>query len=269
MPLFDYDQAASREVDLALDGVTVQEISYASPMGGRVTGYLVTPAGEGPFAGVIFMHGAGGSRSQFLPEAVAIARTGAAALLVDGPAARPEPWRREFDPSNMEEYRVVMTQAIIDLRCAVDVLVSLPDVDADRIGFVGHSYGATLGGVLAGVEHRIKAYVLMASYPRFIDAVPTNLRTDEYAQAMAPLDPIHYIAHAAPSALFFQYGMYDTSIPPEIALEYLDEASEPKQDTWYHTGHMLNTHAFYDRAAWLATQIGLDTAVLEERYAGE
>jgi len=60
-------------------------------------------------------------------------------------------------------------QTVIDLRRAVDVVLSRPGVDPKRIGFVGHSFGATWGGVLAGVEKRIKAYVLMAGLPDIAD----------------------------------------------------------------------------------------------------
>ena len=36
-----------------------------------------------------------------------------------------------------------------------------PLVDAERMGYSGGSYGAAMGGLLAGVEKRIKAYVVM------------------------------------------------------------------------------------------------------------
>jgi|SRR5260221_9736682 pimeloyl-ACP methyl ester carboxylesterase len=34
----------------------------------------------------------------------------------------------------------------------------------EHVAYVGHSYGATFGGVIAGVEHRISAFVLMAGW---------------------------------------------------------------------------------------------------------
>lgn len=202
IPIFDYDQAASLEIDLDLDSIQVSDISYASPLGGRVTGYLVSPAGNGPFAGLIFMHGAGGSRSQFLPEAVTLARMGAVSLLIDGLPSRPEPWQREGTLSDLEAYRSIHIQTIMDLRGGVGLLISRPEVDAGRIGFVGHSYGAILGGVLAGME-------------------------------------------------------------------YVDAASEPKLDRWYHAGHMLDKKATCERAEWLSSQLGLDISPIESRCAGE
>jgi len=57
---FDYDQRASLDIQEAgvehRGSVTIHDISYASPKGGRVPAYLVVPDGKGPFAAVIWGH---------------------------------------------------------------------------------------------------------------------------------------------------------------------------------------------------------------------
>ena len=53
-------------------------------------------------------------------------------------------------------------QWILDVRRAVDIFQERFELIPGHIGYVGHSFGASLGGVIAGVEHRITAYVLMA-----------------------------------------------------------------------------------------------------------
>src|SRR5690348_1782676 len=79
--MFDYDQTASLDLqeksveDRA--GVKVHDISFSSPMGGRVSAYLVTPAGKGPFAGIVFLHSGQWDRHEFLAEAELLARAGA------------------------------------------------------------------------------------------------------------------------------------------------------------------------------------------------
>jgi cephalosporin-C deacetylase-like acetyl esterase len=87
--LYDYDRNAPlefREAGVeAREGVSVHDISYASPRGGRAPGYLVVPQGPGPFAGIIFMHSAGGSRAGTLSQAIIYARTGAVCLAIDAP----------------------------------------------------------------------------------------------------------------------------------------------------------------------------------------
>src|SRR6266513_3631724 len=87
---FDYDSKdpiAAREAGhRKRGGVTIIDLSYASPGGGRVPAYLVVPAGRGPFAAILFGHWMmPGStlmnRRQFLDEAVVLARSGAVSLL--------------------------------------------------------------------------------------------------------------------------------------------------------------------------------------------
>ncbi len=63
---FDYDAEAPldiREVGTEDRGrYTVVDFTFASPAGGRVPALLYEPKGEGPFAGLILMHGMPGSR---------------------------------------------------------------------------------------------------------------------------------------------------------------------------------------------------------------
>src|SRR5262245_57348256 len=97
---FDYDPKEPLDAKETLlyerDGAKVYDVTYASPKGGRVTAYLVTPAGKGPFAGIVFGHWGPGNRTEFLPEAKLYAEAGAVSLLVDYPWVRPAPPRRQL-----------------------------------------------------------------------------------------------------------------------------------------------------------------------------
>jgi dienelactone hydrolase len=274
--LFDYDRQAPLGVKENgvedRSGIKIHDITYASPKGGQVSAYLVVPAGKGPFAGLVFMHPDYGTRTAFLAEAVLLAETGAVSLLIDAPFRRPEPSRRNFDIMKPENNRDLLIQTVIDLRRGVDLLTARPDVDAKRIGFVGHSYGGALGGVLASVEKRIKAYVLMAGDPSWTTSLLTGSdpndeqarksltkeQLDRYVLVTAPLDAIHYISHAAPSALFFQFSRYDVEIPERAGMQYAQAASQPKLVKWYDVGHEVDSvEALLDRAAWLRKEIGI------------
>ena len=72
-------------------------------------------------------------------------------LLIDAPFSRTGESKREFDPTvtKPEADRDIYIQTVIDLRRGVDLLRSRSDVDPKRIGFVGHSYGAHTGAILA------------------------------------------------------------------------------------------------------------------------
>ncbi|MGH9432404.1 MAG: alpha/beta hydrolase [Terriglobia bacterium] len=279
--LFSYNRGAPLDVQqsraLAVPGAAIHEITYASPKRGRVTALLIVPQGKGPFAGIVFQHWGLGNKAEFLPEATLLARAGAVSILVDAPWVRPEPWKQtgEGNYAKPEIDHDVYIQTVVDLERAVDVLLARADVDPKRIAYVGHSYGATWGGVLAGVDHRIKAFVLMAGLPTNTDFTPsgamllddairqatsqfTKAQIQHYIDEVSPTDPIHYISHAAPSAIFMQFAERDLFISKKFAEEYYRAASEPKQQKWYDTGHELNClPARRDRDAWLQRELHL------------
>src|SRR5215213_4458149 len=271
--LFDYDASAAVDIkENAVEdrqGVKLHDISYASPKGGRVTAYLVVPAEKGKFGGAIFLHGSGANRSQFLPEALRIARQGIVSLVLDAPAARPEAWRKS-PYAYLEADRDIRVQTVIDLRRAVDLLTARRDTDAKRIAFIGYSLGAPVAGVLAGVEKRIKAYVLMTAAGSQIDfwreknnPVVEDLkkrltpeRFELYVKSLEPVEQINYIKQAAPAKLFFQFAKEDEIIPVDAAKKFYEAASKPKTVKWYKTKHSLNAQATTDRMNWVVEQVG-------------
>ena len=276
--MFAYDRALTLDVKEVhvekQDGVRIHDISYQSPKGGRVTAYLVVPdAARRKLAAVVFMHARPGSRRNFLEEALALAKAGAVSLLIDAPFSRTGESKREFDPTvtKPEDDRDIYIQTVIDLRRGVDLLRSRSDVDPKRIGFVGHSYGAHTGAILAGVEKRIRACVIMAGAPSLTEflrtsSIPAIVETrnsltkkqqENYFNTLAAVDPINYISHIAPAALFFQFGKTDHYPTEETARLYSEKASKPKLIKFYEAGHALNDEAKRNRAAWLRGQLGL------------
>lgn len=242
--LFDYDASAPLDVQVIStaqqDGIEIRGMTYLGALD-PVPAYLVVPPGEGPFAGVVFLHWGGGSRAEFLDEAVEIAARGAIGLSIDAPWNRPDPV-----PTTPDEAGI---QIIVDVRRGVDLLVSLAEVDPARLAFVGHSFGASRGGVLAGVEKRFSTFILMTGYGR----------PSVYDGASAPgafMDGVYYVGHAAPSSLLFQFASSDEYITEAQALEFYDPASEPKEIQWYDAGHMLNADARTARTDWLVAQLG-------------
>lgn len=271
--LFDYDaQSAVDVTEISVEqaeGYAVHDISYPSPKTGDVLAYLVIPKGQGPFAGIILMHGSSGSRESLLPFARDLAHTGAVVLTISAPSARTpgKDWIT-FTPQDREE----QIQLMVDLRRGVDLLTQHEKVDPARIGYVGYSYGAAMGGLLAGIEHRIKAYGLMVGDGGLVnhftdgdqpvggfEVIDPEAR-ERWLQAMESIEPIYYVGHASPSALFFQNARYDSSVTEEDAFAYQAAGSEPKKVRWYDSGHGLPTQAYLDMVNWLSEQIGIDDA---------
>jgi hypothetical protein len=93
-------------------------------------------------------------------EAVALAQLGGVSLCLDASFRRPAVYEPEAALPQAD------LQWILDVRRAVDVLQQRFGLSAARLGYVGHNFGASFGGVIAGVERRIPAYVLMAGAAR-------------------------------------------------------------------------------------------------------
>ena len=110
-----------------------------------------------------------------------------------------------------------------EVRRAVDLLQSRDDVDADQIGYVGWSAGARMGALVSGVEHRIKAFDLIAGgaapVSEYVQSAPVDLQ-DEFKSVLERTDPLHFVALAKPSELLFQDGRED-EVVPEAALKEL------------------------------------------------
>jgi pimeloyl-ACP methyl ester carboxylesterase len=254
--------------------VKVVDLTYASPLGGRVPAYLVLPPGSAPHPAVLFVHPGQGNRSTFLAEATELAAEhGIAGLLLDAPFARPG-YTRPRNPWDPEANRREQLQSMLDVRRGFDLLAERPEVDASRLAFVGHSFGATIGGTVAGVEARPIAWVLMAGYASYTHAslagqhrgaiafrtLLTPAERQAYVDAMAPLDAVHYVGHAA-GRFLFQFAHHDEFITPWDAGLYLAATKAPKTVKWYDTDHFFNETAKTDRDAWLAEVLAVAPAV--------
>lgn len=265
--LFDYDAGEPPAIEIAGTGVSVSDLTYRTAPGRGVRAYLVTPVEVGRSqrsAAVLFLHPGPGSRATFLAEAVALAGMGAVSLLVDAPWAdsTAAAWGQAVtDPEEAVREHI---RTVIDLRRGLDLLLARKDVDPDRIGFVGHSFGALIGAVLAGVDRRLRAAVLMAGTGRFADVAAVNLpdlqgeKFEHYRRTLAELDPAVWVGRAAPAALFFQAALRDEFFTEEQAREFFEQANEPKSLEWYDAGHLLDEAARRDRVAWLAGQLALE-----------
>jgi dienelactone hydrolase len=272
---FDYDKQAPlgvKELGVERRGdVSVYDITYVSPKGGLVPAYLVVPKGKGPFSAVIWGHwywenSPMRNRKQFLDEAVALAVAGAVSLLTDGPVARPGHVQNR-EPLN-EQQAVDFVQQVLDMRRGVDVLLARKNVDPKHIAYVGHSYNAAIGGILAGVERRFKAFVLMAG--GLSDEVDLKSKeSQEFRQKVGPekfdafvakyyyLDQGKFVSHAAPAVVFLQYATQEKFLTPERARQYESIVSEPKRFKLYEAPHALNAEARRDRIAFLTEQLKL------------
>jgi dienelactone hydrolase len=258
---FNYDSSQPLHVHQVrrqqTDRYTITDLTYLSPPHLTIRAYLVEPPGDRPFPAVLFQHwyapAQGGDRTEFLDEAKQLAAWGMASLLVQGVV----PWSTTFTGLKADKKHI--RQQVVALRRAVDLLRDRREVNAERLGFVGHDYGAMYGAFMAGVDHRVDAYVLMAGAPSFADwagyfSIPPQ-QLSAYAKGIRPVDPTHFVSYAHPSSLLFQFGRTDRFISTRSAQQFYRAASKPKTVRWYDADHALNSAAQRDRDAWLVTHV--------------
>jgi pimeloyl-ACP methyl ester carboxylesterase len=167
------------------------------------------------------------------------------------------------------------------LRRGIDLLYGRPDVDRKRIAYVGHSWDAHVGAILAGVETRITAYVLIASgysdqEEAFASKDPQRVaqikqvgeeNVREFYREYAWDDPVYFLGHTDRESIFLQFASGDP-ITKETAQKYLDRfSSKDKKMEFYNAGHALNAAARLDRDRWLQKHLSIkkiDEKALED-----
>jgi len=267
---FGYDR--SQALDVQQTGFTgsstarLDIISYNSPAGGRVSGTLGYPLGDsGVYAGIVMLPAVGQSAVQAqTQEGLEMAYRNAVVLAIDAPYVRRGGPVLQFLPADSAE----QVQLIQELQRAVDVLVARPDVDPNRIAFIGLGYGGTMGVLFAGVETRIKAYALavpdagwVAHYTSGADTLApldtmSSTRRAAWFAAMRPIEQLAFVSRAAPAALLIQSAQNDEQLDPADVADLHNAAPAPRTILWYSGLHALPAQAKTDRQAFLSKKVG-------------
>jgi dienelactone hydrolase len=159
----------------------------------------------------------------------------------------------------LAQARAVTVQDVIAVRRAADVLASLPIVDPGRIGYLGWSAGAKTAAFVGASDSRFKALVLLSAgadkLAAFVAAAPAPLRP-LVRRELGSVDPLRYIAWAAPGTLLLEDGRRDAIVPRRALLNMVRAAPRGTRVRWYPTGHALNAAAYRDAFAFLVAKLG-------------
>ena len=180
-----------------------------------IIAYLFRPkSGAPPYQTIVFFPG---------DSAIALAlerRTSARAISTswsraDGPSSIPSTSRRSSGRTDsgsrpaaltVNSWRDHVVMWFKDFGRSIDYLESRPDVDAERLAFMGYSSGAQLGVFLLGLETRIKTGILLVG-----GFVPY-----EGLKAVPEADHIHFAARIKIPILMLN-GKHDFTFPLETA----------------------------------------------------
>jgi dienelactone hydrolase len=250
----DHGRVNTPKAAMALD-----DVSFRSG-GRRIAGYLVLPPGKERRPAVVLVHGSGGDRSELLPLAVWLAARNVVTLTITEPSTSAPP-AQATGRKLLTETRDAQVADVVAVRRAVDVLQSLPTVDAKRIGYLGWSSGAKTGALVAAAEPRVKALVLLSAgadrLSAFVKAAPAGLK-GATRRILGSVDPIRYMALARPGTVLLEDGRKDQIVPQSALLNVVHAAPRGTTVRWYAAQHQLDRRAFHDAFDWLQQKLPID-----------
>jgi fermentation-respiration switch protein FrsA (DUF1100 family) len=221
-----------------------EDVSVKSVDGLKLVGWSV-PSKNG--AVVILQHGYKSTREEMLNEAEMLYRHGYGVLLTTV---------RAHDHSEGEMITFGMRE-VRDMDAWYQYLLTRTDLDPERIGMLGNSFGGMLVIEYAAQNENIKAVVADSAFSSLNDTVSTSVTyfTDLPAFPFAPLiiywaeretgfklediDATKWVAQISPRPVFLMQGGADVAISANSGQRLYDAAGEPKE-LWFEPdlGHV-------------------------------
>ena len=162
-------------------------------------------------------------------------------------------WTRHDDglKSDLQEETIAYKEHVImwakDLGRTLDYLETRKDIQADKCGFLGWSWGGFNGGIMPAVEKRFKAIVL-------------NVGGMEMERALPEVDQINYLPRVKQPILMLN-GIYDMFFPIETSekpmFALLGTPVEDKKNIIYASGHLVpRTDFMRETLNWFDKYLG-------------
>jgi len=247
------------------DGLESQLLVIQTPFGYRRVAEMFRSEAAESLAAILFVHwyepeSLNSHRTQFEEEAKEMARAGAVCVSIETLWSDRDFFLKRTQEDDMQN----SIEEVVNIRRAMDLLLSQPNVDPKRFVYVGHDFGGMYGVLAGSLDQRPTHYVVMASTPRFPDwylYLPKleGAAREAFIRQMSEIDPITHIPNLSPAEVFFQFATEDFHVPKERAKEFFAAAKEPKEMKWYEAKHGLSEEATQDRKAWLRQNLGLGT----------
>jgi len=218
-------------------GVTRREVVFDSEVDMSVPASILMPDGAPAVAAgapaILAIHGHGPGRSEAVDWGIEWARAGFVVLAPDlrGFGEREElSWDDKYwcdlNAVSGQMFGVSpLTQNLWDLRGCLDVLASLPEVDATCIGAAGFSYGGTCTLFLAAVDDRVRAAVVSGYLASWAEAhkMPANMCGSQVLPGLfGRLEHGDLGALVSPRALFVESCREDYLFPWQTAAEEVE-----------------------------------------------
>lgn len=213
-----------------------REITLVTSDNLKLSAWLILP--DKPLAknpAILFVHGIGGNRLQFIEEAQWLTQQGYAVLL--------------FDLRNHGSSEGTLTtmglHEVNDVKAAFATLIAQPEIDVNNITLYGHSMGGVTAILAMAELPQIKALVVDTAYTSLIDVINDGVRniigtpsvlgdvvmfmTDVLTgENLYTVRPIDVIASIAPRPIYIMHGTLDSTIPASHSIALYEKAHDPK-----------------------------------------
>jgi dienelactone hydrolase len=237
---FDHGNLAAtvEEVDDASPEWRVERVSYAAAYGDeRVPAYLFLPKKVSPpYQTVVFFPGSGGIHLRSAPTSLNfegvnyIMRSGRALLY---PVYKSTYQRSDMITADLPSTTAVWRDHVMmwskDVGRSIDYLHTRPDIDKDKVGYLGASWGAAMAPLFLAVEPRLSLALL-------------NVGGFSLQAALPEADPVNFASRVKIPVLMLN-GRFDFFFPTATSQEpmfrSLGTPSEHKRRVVYDTSHTI------------------------------
>ena len=142
-------------------GYEERALALTDPYVGTLHAILLLPKGPGPFPAVIALHGHGDSAEIYRDEHHGrdYPARGLAILMLTFRGMKIDQYEHEATRTLMAHGLHLMGLRVYEALLGLKYLRSLPEIDPERIGLIGHSGGSSTGNLVVRLEPAFKAYV--------------------------------------------------------------------------------------------------------------
>lgn len=206
-----------------------------------------------PYQPIIFFTGSGDIyRKEFDPDRIGsldfILKSGRVLIF---PIYKGTNERHDELNSDLQEETVLYKDHVVmwgkEFSRTIDYLETRSDIQADKIGYLGWSWGGFMGGIIPAVEKRIKAIVL-------------NVGGMEMNRAFPEVDQLNYLPRVTQPILMLN-GKHDMFFPVETSqkpmYDLLGTPANLKKKIVYDAGHLVpRTDFVKETLVWFDQYLG-------------
>jgi uncharacterized protein len=212
----------------------------------RVPAFLYLPKGDAaaPRPAVLLQYGSGGNKNTNYIVALGehFAARGFVVLTIDAPLRgerKPRGDRGGWQQMFTETGRFPWYCG--DYSRAVDYLLTRAEVDRQRVGYAGISWGAITGVTFVAHEPRVRAMTSICGGGNFLGTIQTEVSA-EARRAAQRIDPFYHVAQVAPRPLLLVNATRDQLVPRFYAESLQRAAGDAASVTkvWIETDHFFN-----------------------------